>query len=140
MYIFMYNFHLGVGSPSSQWDFWGSTLVTSQYVRLTPDERSKQGSIWNTVVSCIGVQGYVMTFFIVTTKLHHQPFSAMSFITRLTVFSVQPCYLKDWEMHVQFKVHGSGKKNLHGDGIAIWYTKDRLHPGKTANGPAVRFS
>lgn len=37
----------GVGS---QWDFWGSTLVTSSYVRLTPDERSKQGSIWNTVV------------------------------------------------------------------------------------------
>ncbi|XP_007555099.1 vesicular integral-membrane protein VIP36 isoform X2 [Poecilia formosa] len=76
----------GVGN---QWDFWGSTLVTSSYVRLTPDERSKQGSIWNTV----------------------------------------PCYLKDWEMHVQFKVHGSGKKNLHGDGIALWYTKDRLHPG-----------
>uniref|UniRef100_A0A8D0CXT3 Lectin, mannose-binding 2 n=1 Tax=Sander lucioperca TaxID=283035 RepID=A0A8D0CXT3_SANLU len=80
----------GVGSsPSSQWDFWGSTLVTSSYVRLTPDERSKQGSIWNTV----------------------------------------PCYLKDWEMHVHFKVHGSGKKNLHGDGIAVWYTKDKLHPG-----------
>uniref|UniRef100_A0A8C9W937 Lectin, mannose-binding 2 n=1 Tax=Scleropages formosus TaxID=113540 RepID=A0A8C9W937_SCLFO len=80
----------GVGtSPSSQWDFWGSTLVTSQYVRLTADERSKQGSIWNTV----------------------------------------PCFLKDWEMHVQFKVHGSGKKNLHGDGFAVWYTKDRLQPG-----------
>lgn len=47
----------------------------------------------------------------------------------LFVNSLQPCYLKDWEMHVQFKVHGSGKKNLHGDGIAIWYTKDRLHPG-----------
>lgn len=41
----------------------------------------------------------------------------------------QPCYLKDWEMHVQFKVHGSGKKNLHGDGIAIWYTRDRLQAG-----------
>lgn len=41
----------------------------------------------------------------------------------------QPCHLKDWEMHVQFKVHGSGKKNLHGDGIAIWYTKDRLQAG-----------
>ncbi|CAB1324999.1 unnamed protein product, partial [Coregonus sp. 'balchen'] len=80
----------GVGSsPSSQWDFWGSTLVTSSYVRLTPDERSKQGSIWNTV----------------------------------------PVYLKDWEMHVQYKIHGSGKKDLHGDGIAIWYTKERLHPG-----------
>uniref|UniRef100_A0AAY4ENJ5 L-type lectin-like domain-containing protein n=1 Tax=Denticeps clupeoides TaxID=299321 RepID=A0AAY4ENJ5_9TELE len=76
----------GVGS---QWDFSGSTLVTSQYVRLTPDERSKQGSIWNTV----------------------------------------PCFLKDWEMHVQFRVHGLGKKNLHGDGIAIWYTKERLQLG-----------
>ena len=42
---------LGVGSSSSsQWDFWGSTLVTSSYVRLTSDDRSKQGSIWNTVV------------------------------------------------------------------------------------------
>ncbi|KAG9330902.1 hypothetical protein JZ751_007326 [Albula glossodonta] len=80
----------GVGtSSSSQWDFWGSTLLTSQYIRLTPDERSKQGSIWNTV----------------------------------------PCFLKDWEMHVQFKVHGSGKKNLHGDGLAIWYTRERLQPG-----------
>ncbi|XP_028315494.1 vesicular integral-membrane protein VIP36-like [Gouania willdenowi] len=76
----------GVGS---QWDFSGSTLVTSSYVRLTPDERSKQGSIWNTV----------------------------------------PCYLKDWEMHVHFKVHGSGKKNLHGDGFALWYIKDGLYPG-----------
>ncbi|XP_010772551.1 vesicular integral-membrane protein VIP36-like, partial [Notothenia coriiceps] len=76
-------------SLSSQWDFWGSTLVTSSYVRLTSDEKSKQGSIWNTV----------------------------------------PCHLKDWEMHVQFKIHGSGKKSLHGDGIALWYTKDKLHPG-----------
>lgn len=45
------------------------------------------------------------------------------------VSGLQPCHLKDWEMHVQFKVHGSGKKNLHGDGIALWYTKDRLHTG-----------
>lgn len=33
-------------------------------------------------------------------------------------------------MHVHYKIHGSGKKNLHGDGIAIWYTKERLHPGR----------
>lgn len=32
-------------------------------------------------------------------------------------------------MHVHFKVHGAGKKNLHGDGIALWYTRDRLVPG-----------
>uniref|UniRef100_A0A5F9DGC4 Lectin, mannose binding 2 n=2 Tax=Oryctolagus cuniculus TaxID=9986 RepID=A0A5F9DGC4_RABIT len=80
----------GVGSSSMPlWDFQGSTMLTSQYVRLTPDERSKEGSIWN-----------------------HQP-----------------CFLKDWEMHVHFKVHGTGKKNLHGDGIALWYTRDRLVPG-----------
>ncbi|XP_006751749.2 vesicular integral-membrane protein VIP36 [Leptonychotes weddellii] len=83
----------GVGSSSMPlWDFQGSTILTSQYVRLTPDERSKEGSIWN-----------------------HQP-----------------CFLKDWEMHVHFKVHGAGKKNLHGDGIALWYTRDRLVPGREA--------
>lgn len=44
--------------------------------------------------------------------------------------SLQPCFLKDWEMHVHFKVHGAGKKNLHGDGIALWYTRDRLVQGR----------
>ncbi|XP_034635445.1 vesicular integral-membrane protein VIP36 [Trachemys scripta elegans] len=80
----------GVGSTSMPlWDFQGSTMLTSQYVRLTPDERSKEGSIWNRV----------------------------------------PCFLKDWELHVHFKIHGAGKKNLHGDGFALWYTRERLMPG-----------
>ncbi|XP_029439503.1 LOW QUALITY PROTEIN: vesicular integral-membrane protein VIP36 [Rhinatrema bivittatum] len=80
----------GVGSSSMPlWDFGGSTMLTSQYVRLTPDERSREGSIWNRV----------------------------------------PCFLKDWELHIQFHIHGAGKKNLHGDGLALWYTKDRLSPG-----------
>lgn len=39
------------------WDFQGSTMVTSQYVRLTPDERSRQGSIWNRVVRTAGETG-----------------------------------------------------------------------------------
>lgn len=80
----------GVGSSAMPlWDFMGSTMLTSQYVRLTPDERSKEGSIWNSM----------------------------------------PCFLKDWEMHVHFRIHGSGKKNLHGDGFALWYAKDRLQQG-----------
>lgn len=37
-------------------------------------------------------------------------------------------------MHVHFKVHGTGKKNLHGDGIALWYTRDRLVPGEEVHG------
>ncbi|XP_038590273.1 lectin, mannose-binding 2-like a isoform X1 [Micropterus salmoides] len=40
-----------------------------------------------------------------------------------------PCHLKDWEMQVHFKIHGQGKKNLNGDGLAIWYTKERMQKG-----------
>ncbi|XP_062357909.1 vesicular integral-membrane protein VIP36 isoform X2 [Cinclus cinclus] len=80
----------GAGSAAMPlWDFQDSTMVTSQYVRLTPDERSRRGSIWNRV----------------------------------------PCFLKDWELHVHFKIHGAGKKNLHGDGLALWYTQERLTSG-----------
>jgi len=35
----------GFGVPN--WDFQGSTMVTSNYIRLTPDQRSKQGALWN---------------------------------------------------------------------------------------------
>ncbi|CAI9552068.1 unnamed protein product, partial [Staurois parvus] len=80
----------GVGSSSSSlWDLMGNVLVTPQYVRLTPDQQSKQGAIWNRM----------------------------------------PCYLRDWELQVHFKIHGQGKKNLNGDGFAIWYTKDRMQLG-----------
>lgn len=78
----------GSGVGVSQWDFLGSTMVTSSHVRLTPDRQSKAGAIWNSV----------------------------------------PCYVPNWEMHVQFKVHGSGK-NLFGDGFALWYTRERMKMG-----------
>ncbi|KAM9734973.1 lectin, mannose-binding 2-like a isoform 2-T2 [Menidia menidia] len=45
------------------------------------------------------------------------------------VWSRIPCNLKDWEMQVHFKIHGQGKKNLNGDGMAIWYTKERMQKG-----------
>lgn len=48
---------------------------------------------------------------------------------RGAVWNRVPCYLRDWEMQVHFKIHGQGKKNLNGDGFAIWYTKDRMQPG-----------
>lgn len=31
------------------WDFTGSTLITSNYIRLTPDIQSRSGSLWNSV-------------------------------------------------------------------------------------------
>ncbi|XP_012281564.1 vesicular integral-membrane protein VIP36 [Orussus abietinus] len=39
----------GSGMTIPYWDFMGSTLVTNNYIRLTPDIQSKQGAIWNTV-------------------------------------------------------------------------------------------
>lgn len=38
----------GTGFGMHNWDFVGSTMVTGSHVRLTPNEQSKQGAIWNT--------------------------------------------------------------------------------------------
>ncbi|CAH1641467.1 unnamed protein product [Spodoptera littoralis] len=78
----------GGGYSVPYWDFLGNTIVTSNYVRLTPDLQSKSGAIWNTV----------------------------------------PCQTRNWELQVQFKVHGRGK-DLFGDGFAIWYVRDRMQTG-----------
>lgn len=45
----------GSGMSVPYWDFLGSTIVTTNYVRLTPDLQSKAGAIWNTVVSYFGL-------------------------------------------------------------------------------------
>lgn len=39
-----------------------------------------------------------------------------------------PVHARNWELQVQFRVHGT-TKDLFGDGLAIWYTKDRMRPG-----------
>lgn len=41
----------GQGMEVPFWDFSGATVVTNQYVRLTPDRQSKQGAIWNKMVN-----------------------------------------------------------------------------------------
>ncbi|KAM9393356.1 VIP36-like protein [Pholidichthys leucotaenia] len=45
------------------------------------------------------------------------------------VWSRIPLLLRDWELRVHFKIHGQGKKNLNGDGLAIWVTRDRMQNG-----------
>lgn len=42
---------LGTGFGIPNWDFLGSVMVTGSYVRLTPNEQSKQGALWNKLVS-----------------------------------------------------------------------------------------
>lgn len=44
---------LFVSCADDRWDFYGSTMVTNNFVRLTPDQRSKSGQIWNKIVSKI---------------------------------------------------------------------------------------
>lgn len=41
--------HLHLSQTIPNWEFFGSTIVTSNYIRLTPDTQSRQGGIWNTV-------------------------------------------------------------------------------------------
>lgn len=44
-------FLTGTGMDIPNWEFGGTSVVTSSYVRLTPDRQSKQGNLWNTAVS-----------------------------------------------------------------------------------------
>jgi lectin, mannose-binding 2 len=43
------------------------------------------------------------------------------------IFSRVPLTATNWEVEVEFKIQGAG--NLHGDGFALWVTKDRAMPG-----------
>ncbi|XP_054630285.1 VIP36-like protein isoform X2 [Dunckerocampus dactyliophorus] len=45
------------------------------------------------------------------------------------VWSRIPLQLRDWELKVHFKIHGQAKKNLNGDGLAFWLTKERMQNG-----------
>lgn len=44
------------------WDFMGSTMVTNNYIRLTSDLQSKQGALWNSVVSIYIIVNNRLTF------------------------------------------------------------------------------
>lgn len=44
-------YFLGTGMSLPYWDFTGSTMVTTNHIRLTPDIQSRSGAIWNSVVS-----------------------------------------------------------------------------------------
>lgn len=52
------------------------------------------------------------------------------------VFSKIPLTATNWEIEFEFSI--SGKGNLHGDGFALWVTKDRAQPGSVF-GHADRF-
>ncbi|MCJ1479884.1 hypothetical protein MMC06_000038 [Schaereria dolodes] len=43
------------------------------------------------------------------------------------IFSRVPLTATNWEIEFEFKIHGKG--NLHGDGMALWLTKQRATPG-----------
>ncbi|KAF2144242.1 uncharacterized protein K452DRAFT_285489 [Aplosporella prunicola CBS 121167] len=43
------------------------------------------------------------------------------------LFSRVPLTATNWEVELEFKIHGQG--NLYGDGMAMWLTKQRAQPG-----------
>jgi hypothetical protein len=43
------------------------------------------------------------------------------------IFSRIPLTANNWEIEMEFSIAGKG--NLHGDGFALWVTKDRAKPG-----------
>ena len=45
-----------------------------------------------------------------------------------SIWNVMPVTYKNWEVHIQVHIHGSGR-TLYGDGLAFWYTKDRSKEG-----------
>lgn len=48
--------HAGLGSASSShWDLLGNTMITPEYVRLTPDLQSRQGAVWSRIVSVLRI-------------------------------------------------------------------------------------
>lgn len=47
---FLLFFIFSISLTEGRWDFVGSTMVTNNYVRLTPDHQSRQGAIWNNIV------------------------------------------------------------------------------------------
>lgn len=47
---------------------------------------------------------------------------------RGAVWNNKPCMLNQWEVTIEFKVHGQGK-HLFGDGWGFFYTRDRLNLG-----------
>jgi len=44
------------------------------------------------------------------------------------IWNSVPVNMHAWELHLHFKVAGKSQK-LFGDGIAFWYTKERMVPG-----------
>lgn len=104
--------------PAGQnWDMGGMTLVTPDYVRLTPDRQSTRGGIWNRVVS---------------TRAQHSTRGISSTLSPRHVIQpllLQPVRFHNWELVVHFAVHGSGDL-LFGDGFAFWYTKDKGTEGE----------
>lgn len=49
-------------------------------------------------------------------------------IKKPKILFYQQCMVHNWELIVQFKIHGKGKE-LFGDGLALWYAKERMVSG-----------
>ena len=94
-------------------------MATSEYIRLTPDQQSKNGAIWSRVVS----------------SRPHIPTFLYRFEDVQTVYdNFQPVSFPWWEIQLSFKVHGSGK-SVAADGMGLFLVKERTKQGSAIGGP-----
>ncbi|KAL8965169.1 MAG: hypothetical protein Q9197_006645, partial [Variospora fuerteventurae] len=95
-------------------DFGGDTIIRAdQYIRLTSDRQSQEGWLFSRLP-------LTATNWEVSPHLVAAP--PLPFYRRETANLTHPS-----QIEIEFKIHGQG--NLHGDGMAIWLTKQRAQTG-----------
>lgn len=45
------------------------------------------------------------------------------------IWSRVPLTATNWEIEIEFQIHGTASGNLHGDGMAMWLIRERAKPG-----------
>jgi len=81
------------GMDVPHWDYFGDTVISDRYIRLTPDRQSKRGQLWNT-----------------------EPWSPVTDLGKNADSA-------PFEVHMRFHVHGQGKLGADGLGLWLTRSK-----------------
>uniref|UniRef100_T1ISH8 L-type lectin-like domain-containing protein n=1 Tax=Strigamia maritima TaxID=126957 RepID=T1ISH8_STRMM len=104
-----------INSVSTEWNT--KDYLKKEHSLIKPYQGAGlQIPYWNIVGTTVVTNNYI--------RLTHDVQSKLG-----AVWNAVPCRVRNWEMQIQFKVHGGGKDHLFGDGMAIWYVKERSQMG-----------
>ncbi|KAJ5484124.1 L-type lectin-like domain-containing protein [Penicillium diatomitis] len=108
----------------SRWfDFGGDTVIRAdKYVRLTADRPSQQGWVFSRV-PLTATNWEVRS----EEKAQFRPLRLQRLALEMRKLRAQANQSRPLQIEVEFEIHGNG--NLHGDGLALWLTKQRATQG-----------